>query len=191
MKTWLDKKAHWLLLAPFLILFAIFILLPVLAAVGTVVHLLQHRTDPLFRRAAELHFLDDEGSDLLAEGPAQHLQIRRDRRARRIHPLLFHGVAARAAYPRPPHRPGRHPVFSVDDRRCHHVGGVEGHFQQRPGRLSQQHAAVPGRHQRAHQVAAKRKVPDAYHDPRFSVEFYGRGLLGHALRRYQRRPGDL
>ncbi len=34
MKTWLDKKAHWLLLAPFLILFAIFILLPVLAAVG-------------------------------------------------------------------------------------------------------------------------------------------------------------
>ena len=33
MKTWLDKKAHWLLLAPFLILFAIFILLPVLAAV--------------------------------------------------------------------------------------------------------------------------------------------------------------
>ena len=34
MKAWVDRKAHWALLAPFLLLFALFILLPVLAAVG-------------------------------------------------------------------------------------------------------------------------------------------------------------
>ena len=34
LKSKLDKHAHWVLLAPFLILFSIFILLPVLAAFG-------------------------------------------------------------------------------------------------------------------------------------------------------------
>lgn len=95
------RYSHWVLLAPFLILFITFIILPILLAIGLSFNEFQRSGIAEFCVSQQLYSDIYEGLRFYAEDFPQHHPVCGYCRTWPVHSVVCHGVAARTADQRP------------------------------------------------------------------------------------------